>query len=124
MAKAKKNASAAPPETVAVIADEIDAAAKAEIEAAANALAEMDAAAAALDALPPDPPAPQPVAVFRYQPNAVIRGRYVDGAWVELQFDADGILKCYDGAIRDAVLRATVDPDIPPHHISQVTISD
>jgi len=65
-------------------------------------------------------PEPQPVAVFKYLPNAVVPSRYDSGVPVVLQFDADGVLKCYDFALRNAVWKATVDPDLPPGHISQV----
>lgn len=119
MAK-KSKVDAAPTEPVDIAA-EIDAAAKAETEAVAKAIAEMDAAAEALNNLPPAPPAPEPVAVFRYRPNAVVRGRTDAGVWVDLQFDETGILKCYDFALRNAVWKATVDPDLSPGHISQVT---
>lgn len=123
MAKAKVIASTEPTtDPTVIITDEIAAAAKAGAEAAEKALAEMDAAAAALNNLPPAPPLPPaPFAVFRYRPYAQVNSTFVSGVPVLLQFDAEGLFHCADNQWYSAVCRASVDPDLPPGHISQVT---
>lgn len=64
---------------------------------------------------------PAPFAVFHYRPYAQVNSTFASGVPVMLQFDGEGLFYCENNQWYSAVCRATVDPDIPPGHISQVT---
>lgn len=63
---------------------------------------------------------PKPFATFRYLPYATVKTTFPSGVPATLQFDGDGLFHCADNQWWSAVCRATVDPDLPPGHISQV----
>ena len=110
-----------PPDVVAANALEAELAAIVEAEKAAaeKALAELEAAAQA--APPPPPPPPEPFATFRYAPNAKVYTTFPSGTPVTIEFDGEGLFHCADNQWWSAVCRATVDADIPPGRIVQVS---